>query len=160
MLLFLSFSCLIISVDFFKQERLTRFEYPLFIMLAIYGMFLVISSRDFFIMAIGFELQTLGFFVMSALYRYSNLGVEAAIKYYILGSFSSAIIFFGISVIFIFSGSCNFSVLELLLNFKNLDLSFSIVEVSFFIDFIKKDILFGVFLGLCFFLSEFCLNLV
>lgn len=149
LVLLLAFCCLYVSVDAFKDARGdARFEYPVFVFLAVYGMFLSISSRDFFIMAIGFELQTLSFFVMAAFYRFSMLGAEGSMKYYILGSFSTVIIFMGVSFIYTFAGTTSFSVLETLMHFKVFK-GYGLHGLSLHR---HHENMAGIFMGLCFFL--------
>jgi len=87
---------------------------------------------------------------MSAFYRFSNLGAEGAMKYYILGSFSSAIIFFGVSLIYTFGGSCNFSVLETLMHAKQFGgVGFVIDKKHILKTVVYKENLAGLYMGLC-----------
>jgi len=62
------------------------------------------------------ELQSFCFYILASLKRYSNLSIEAALKYFILGSFSSAILLFGISLIYGFFGTTNFFEINILLS--------------------------------------------
>jgi NADH-quinone oxidoreductase subunit N len=48
--------------------------------------------------------------------RYSNLSVEAALKYFILGAFSSSVFLFGSSLIYGALGTLNFSDIQVLLS--------------------------------------------
>lgn len=107
--LIILFCFFLLSLDYFKYERLPLFEFPLLVMIAVWGMFLVISSNDFFILFLGLEIQSLVFYILAGLRKFSNISIEASLKYFILGSFSSCLILFGISVIYGFFGTLNFS---------------------------------------------------
>jgi NADH-quinone oxidoreductase subunit N len=71
-------------------------------------MFLLISSNDLIVMFLSLELQSLALYIICSIKKYSNLAVEAGLKYFILGSYASAILAFGISIIYGFLGTTNY----------------------------------------------------
>ena len=79
------------------------------------GNFLINCCYDFFIMYIALELQSLSLYVLASLKRYSNLSIEAGLKYFIYGSFASGILLYGISLIYGSFGVTDFSNIYLLL---------------------------------------------
>lgn len=80
--------------DFFKKES-HAFEFIVLILLTTRSMLLLISAYDSITIYLAIELQTLPFFVIAAAKRRSEFSTEAALKYFILGAFSSAILLFG-----------------------------------------------------------------
>jgi NADH-quinone oxidoreductase subunit N len=74
-------------------------------------------SYDFFIMYIALELQSLSLYILASLKRYSNLSVEAGLKYFIYGSFASGILSYGISLIHGSLGVTDFTNIYILLYF-------------------------------------------
>jgi proton-translocating NADH-quinone oxidoreductase chain N len=54
------------------------------------------------------ELQTLSLYILVSFKQTSSLSTEAGLKYFILGSFSSGLLLFGISLVYGFSGLLNF----------------------------------------------------
>src|SRR3546814_5386055 len=88
---------LILSLYYFKFEKFQIFEFPIIVLLSVLGMFILISSNDLIVLYLAIELQSFCFYILSALKKYSNLSIEAALKYFIQGSFSSAMLLFGIS---------------------------------------------------------------
>lgn len=70
---------------------------------------------DFFIMYIALELQSLSLYILASLKRYSNLSVEAGLKYFIYGSFASGILLYGISLIYGSLGVTDFTNIYILL---------------------------------------------
>lgn len=99
---------LMLSLDYFDFEKFQVFEYPLLILMSGVSMFLLISVSDFFMLYILLELVSFSFYIMASLKRYSNLSIEASLKYFILGSFSSAMLLFGLSLFYGFFGTTNF----------------------------------------------------
>jgi proton-translocating NADH-quinone oxidoreductase chain N len=103
-----AFSSILISLDYFKQEKLNAFEYIILILFAVASMLCMISSYDFITFYLSVELQSLCFYVLGASKRNSEFSTEAGLKYFILGAFSSGILLFGCSMIYGFSGITNF----------------------------------------------------
>jgi NADH-quinone oxidoreductase subunit N len=78
-------------------------------------MLILISSNDFFIIYLGIELQSLSLYVIIALYKNSNFGIEAALKYYVTGTFASGLLLLGTSLLYGYFGSTNYLVISELL---------------------------------------------
>jgi len=57
---------------------------------------------------LGLELHSLALYVLVAMNRYSTLSLEATLKYFLLGSISSALMLFGVSFIYGACGSLDF----------------------------------------------------
>ena len=96
-------------IDYFNNENFISFELPILMLLCLQGMFLLISSNDLFITYLAIELQSLSLYILAALKRYSNLSIEAGLKYFILGSFASGLMLYGISLVYGFAGSTNYN---------------------------------------------------
>lgn len=64
-------------------------------------------SFDFISAFISIELQTLCFYILIGVSK-TNKTLEASLKYYILGSFSTAIFILGIALIYFSTGMINF----------------------------------------------------
>ena len=84
-----------------KNENLYRYEYVLFLLFAILGSFVLISSNNFLTAFIGLELQSLSLYLMAAFNTKNLSSNEAGIKYFSLGALSSGFLLFGISMILI-----------------------------------------------------------
>ena len=69
------------------------------------GMLTFIWSNDLIVMFVGLELMSLCLYVMIAMSGEEKLSKESAFKYFVLGSFASAILLYGISFIYGTSGS-------------------------------------------------------
>ncbi len=74
---------------------------------AIVGMLILVSAVDLLIIFIGLELMSLSLYLMIAMSHEQKISKEAAIKYFVLGSFASAIFLYGISFVFGTAGTIN-----------------------------------------------------
>ncbi len=100
---------LFISLDYFREARLMKFEYPVLVVLATTGMLMMISANDLIALYMGLELQSLALYVMAAFRRDSLRSSEAGLKYFVLGALSSGMLLYGCSLIYGFTGSTNFA---------------------------------------------------
>ena len=130
-LLFFMFFNYILLFDIFV------FEFFILFMFSIFGMFLVVTSYDFIVTYLTIEMQSLCFYILAAFNKKYNKSVEAGIKYYILGSFSSCILLLGISIIYGLTGLTNFKDLSVLLD---LGLNSSILDYFFILGLILINI--------------------
>ena len=109
-----SFSAILLSLNYFKQEKLNSFEFLILLLFSTLSMLLMISSYDFISFYLTIEFQSLCFYVLAASKRNSEFSTEAGLKYFILGAFSSGLLLFGFSIIYGFTGMTNFGDLSLL----------------------------------------------
>ena len=108
----LSLICLLMSHSYLLSQRFNQFEYVLLFLFSILGLFLLCSSNDLITAYLAIELQTLAFYVLAAFNRNSTFSMDAGIKYFILGSFSSGLFLFGSSLIYGLAGTVNFDELK------------------------------------------------
>jgi NADH-quinone oxidoreductase subunit N len=88
-----------------KLEEIDLPEFYAFILLSLSGMMVMVSGADLLVIYLGLELMSLCLYVMAGFKRYELRPLEAAAKYFILGSFSSGILLYGISLLFGRTGS-------------------------------------------------------
>ena len=101
--------CLLLSTDYLKNEKINLFEYVIFILLSCLGGCWLVASYDFFTMYITIELLSLPLYGLASIKSRSLLSTEAGLKYFILGAFSSGVFLFGVSLIYLATGSLSFS---------------------------------------------------
>ena len=109
---------IIMSINFNEQESIARFEYPVLILFATLGMFMMVSANDLISLYVGLELQSLALYVVAAFRRDSLKSSEAGLKYFVLGALSSGMLLYGCSLIYGFAGTTSFDGLATL--FKGL----------------------------------------
>lgn len=86
-----------------------RGEFYELIMLTLFGMFLMVSARNFLLFYIGLETASLPLAALAAFKKNHYESREAAAKYIFTAIFSSAIMLLGVSFVYGLSGSLNFA---------------------------------------------------
>jgi len=99
---------ILMSDQYLAGEKLGRFEYPVLILLAAFGMSLMVSATDLISLYMGVETQSLALYILAAFNRDSRRSTEAGLKYFVLGALSSCILLYGASLIYGFTGSTRF----------------------------------------------------
>jgi len=88
-------------------EQFRIIEYPLIILFVITGSTFLIASSDLVTIFLAIELQSYGLYLLSTIYRNSELSTNAGLTYFLLGGLSSCIILLGQSLLYINSGNTN-----------------------------------------------------
>ena len=91
---------MILSVGHEEPEYLDRFEFPVLMLLSTTGMLLMTSANDMLAFYMGLELMSLPLYVIAAINRDSLRSTEAGLKYFVLGSLSSGMLLYGISLVY------------------------------------------------------------
>jgi NADH-quinone oxidoreductase subunit N len=98
---------ILLSMTYLEVERIHLGEYYAFVLLATTGMMIMVSAGDLIMIYLGLELLSIALYTMAGFKRHENRSVEASVKYFILGSFSSAILLYGISILYGIAGTTN-----------------------------------------------------
>jgi len=106
-LLFLGIAilCVLFAVDYLKPRGLPMAEFSAILLFAISGAMLLGGAHDLLIIFIGLELLVLPGYMLAGYAKRDGLSTEGAIKYFLLGSFSSAIFLFGLAFVLGYAGS-------------------------------------------------------
>lgn len=88
-------------------------EYYSLLLFATAGMMIVAIANDLVALFVGFELATLSTYALAGFDRRDKRSIEAAMKYFVIGALSSAIMLFGMSFIYGMTGSTNLEVISL-----------------------------------------------
>ena len=105
---------LLMSLTYNRFELVNSFEFPILVILTIFGTLLLISSYDLISMYLAIELQSFCSYILSSFKRSSEFSAESGLKYFILGAFSSGFLLFGCSLIYGFTGTTNYELISLL----------------------------------------------
>jgi NADH-quinone oxidoreductase subunit N len=114
-LIFCTIICFWAQKEYILNQKITFFEKNILFLISLLALMLLVSSNHFITLYLAIELQSLSFYILTASQKQSVFSIEAALKYFILGSIASGFILFGSSIIYILTGSLNFSNLQLLL---------------------------------------------
>ncbi|MDH4228677.1 MAG: NADH-quinone oxidoreductase subunit N [Nitrospirota bacterium] len=97
----------LMSRAYMQQDRIHIGEFYHFVLLVLLGMMVMVSATDLMTVYMGLELVSICLYVMAALKRYDSRSTEAGLKYFILGSFSSAVLLYGMSLVYGVTGTTN-----------------------------------------------------
>jgi NADH-quinone oxidoreductase subunit N len=101
----------LLAIPYLSRTRTARFEYPVLLMLSTLGMSMMVSANDLLALYLGLELQSLAAYVLAAFHRNEARSSEAGLKYFVLGALASGILLYGVSLIYGFGGTTNFTAL-------------------------------------------------
>ncbi len=86
-------------------EHLKIIEYPLILLFVITGAILLMSANDLITIFLCIELQSYGLYILSTIYRNSELSTTGGLIYFLLGGLSSCFILLGTGLIYANSGT-------------------------------------------------------
>jgi NADH-quinone oxidoreductase subunit N len=96
---------LLFAPDYLAPRKLPLAEFTVSLLFAISGGMLIAGGQDLLVLFIGLELLVLPGYILAGFAKRDGLSTEGAIKYFLLGSFSSAILLFGLAFVMGFTGN-------------------------------------------------------
>jgi len=99
---------LIMSVTYIESDRFYQGEYYFLLLSSILGSLVMASGRDLIVLFIGLELTTAPLFMLAGWRKGDLKSNEASVKYFILGVLSTAILLWGMSMLFGVTGAVRF----------------------------------------------------
>jgi NADH-quinone oxidoreductase subunit N len=105
--LLVSAMTVLVSSVWVERENVPAGEYHALLMFATFGMMLMASGNDLVVIFLGLETLSIATYVMCGLRRGDLKSNESAMKYFILGSFASAFLLYGMALIYGATGSTN-----------------------------------------------------
>ena len=108
-ILFLAIVALTIAFapDYLEERGLPVPEFAALLVFAMSGAMLLAASGDLLVLFLGLELMVLPGYVLAGYHKTDGFSTEGAIKYFLLGSFSSAIFLFGLAFVWGITGTTN-----------------------------------------------------
>jgi NADH-quinone oxidoreductase subunit N len=91
---------MLLSDEVVEREHIPPGEYYALTLFAISGMMLMAAATDLLVIFLALEVLSLSVYVLTGIRRASAAGAEAAFKYFLLGSFSSAFFLYGVAFAF------------------------------------------------------------
>ncbi len=99
----------LLSIRHVDSDRVRPGEFYALLLLAATGMLLAASAMDLLILYLGLELMTLCSYVLVGITREKTASIEGAVKYFLLGSFASALLLYGIGLTYGVTGATGFT---------------------------------------------------
>ena len=97
----------LLSEDFLRDSRYSAWEYYALLAFALCGMFFMASGVHLISIYVGLELMSLSSYILAGYFKDEQKSTEAAMKYFVLGAVSSAILLYGMTLIYGVCGSLN-----------------------------------------------------
>jgi NADH-quinone oxidoreductase subunit N len=102
----------LVSHDWAVRENVRGPEYQILALASTAGAVLMTQANDLIVIFLGLEILSLGLYVLVAIDRRKSDSTEAALKYFILGGFASAIFVYGAALLYGATGSTNLSTIS------------------------------------------------
>jgi len=110
----------LISIKYIAIERVNYGEYYSLILFSTIGMMIMASAGDLIVLYLGLELMALSTYVLAGFIRHDIKSNEAALKYFLLGAFSSAFLLYGISLVYGLTGTTDIKAIASFISEKGL----------------------------------------
>ena len=117
------------SVRYLEIENESHGEYYALMLLSVAGMMCMAAGFDIVLIFIGLELMAISTYVLVGFLRRDRRSNEAALKYFLLGAFSSGIFAYGLSLLYGLSGSTNLAAIHQAMAQRVLDPQYKAVAV-------------------------------
>jgi len=115
-------------------EHLKIIEYPLILLFIISGAVFLISTNDLISIFLSIELQSYGLYLLSTIYRNSELATTGGLIYFLLGGLSSCFILLGTALLYANSGTTNidgFYIITSIGDINNTEIFYKTYYISF-----------------------------
>ena len=99
------------SLDYFEGNATHAGEYFALVLFGATGMMLMTCSVELLMVFVGLEISSISTYIMAGFRKGKAFGVEASIKYFLLGSFATAFFLYGIALAFGATGSTSIAVI-------------------------------------------------
>jgi NADH-quinone oxidoreductase subunit N len=95
----------LLSHDFIRGSRYSAWEYYSLLAFALCGMMFMASGTHLATIYVGLELMSLSSYILAGYFKNEQKSTEAAMKYFVLGAVSSAILLYGLTLIYGVTGT-------------------------------------------------------
>ena len=92
-------------------------------------MFFMVSANDLILFYLGLELQSLALYILASINRSDLRSTESGIKYFVLSALSSGLLLYGCSLLYGFTGSTNYEIIQTQLADNNIGALFATVFI-------------------------------
>jgi NADH-ubiquinone oxidoreductase chain 2 len=125
-------------------------NYSIIVLFCTLGASLLISCSDLISMYLSIELQSFSLYVLSTLYKNSELSTSAGLKYFLLGGLSSCLILFGAGLIYAYTGLTNFESIYSFLSVYSIEINNIYSYTENIYPFLSEEYSTSIFLGFIF----------
>ena len=98
---------ILLSVPYVERKGVHAGEFYALVLFATLGMALMASSPDLLVIYLGLELLSISSYVLAGMLKDDPRSLEASLKYFLMGAMTSALLLFGLSLLYGVTGSTN-----------------------------------------------------
>src|SRR5712692_1077593 len=118
------------SYRFLNREGVETGEYHALILFSVVGQCVMVTANELIMIFIGLEISSIATYILAGYLREDRRGNEASLKYFLLGSFATAFLLYGIAWIYGLTGSTNLAAIRGVLSSRELAPSGMLVGFS------------------------------
>jgi NADH-quinone oxidoreductase subunit N len=107
---------LLCSFQYLRREEAEGGEYYALLLFSIVGQCIMVTANELIMIFLGLEISSIASYVLAGYLRDDKRNNEAALKYFLLGSFATAFLLYGIAWIYGSTGSTNLSEIRVVLS--------------------------------------------
>jgi NADH-quinone oxidoreductase subunit N len=104
------------SYKYLDRESAETGEYHALMLFSVAGQCLMVASNDLIMIFIGLEISSIATYIMAGYLRNDRRNNEAALKYFLLGSFATGFLLYGVAIIYGITGSTRLDEIRVALN--------------------------------------------
>jgi NADH-quinone oxidoreductase subunit N len=104
------------SYRYLDLESAETGEYHALMLFSVAGQCLMVASNDLIMIFIGLEISSIATYILAGYLRNDKRNNEAALKYFLLGSFATGFLLYGVAIIYGITGSTRLDEIRLALN--------------------------------------------
>ena len=102
---------ILLGIESNPRDRIVAPESHVLVLFATSGMMIMAAARDLMIVFLGVEMMSIAVYVLAGLNRGSVRSAEGALKYFLLGAFSTGFLLYGIALVYGATGSTDIIVI-------------------------------------------------
>ena len=95
------------STDYLRREKQETGEYYALVLFSIVGQCVMVTANELIMIFIGLEISSIASYILAGFLRDDARNNESALKYFLLGSFATAFLLYGVAWIYGATGSTN-----------------------------------------------------
>jgi NADH-quinone oxidoreductase subunit N len=118
---------ILVSMKYISLQDANYGEFYALLLLALSGVMIMVSSADLLIIFLGLEVLSISSYALAGLRRKDEKSSEAAIKYFLLGSFATAFLVYGLALLF---GSAHSTEISTIVEYFRTEASLSLMALA------------------------------
>jgi NADH-quinone oxidoreductase subunit N len=95
------------SIEFLNRQGANSGEYYALVLFSVVGQCILVTANDLIMVFIGIEISSIASYVLAGYLRDDKRANESALKYFLLGSFATAFLLYGVALVYGGTGSTN-----------------------------------------------------